>query len=83
MAKARAPRAGPKVYAKQLVIEVPKAMLEEAAQQAWPDLVTLAEGAGWRVRDTDDYLWCSKDHALLRQGTDEMRGIPVLLFQNW
>ena len=45
MAKARAPRAGPKVYAKQLVIEVPKAML--------------------------------------RQGTDEMRGIPVLLFQNW
>ena len=83
MAKVRPTGAGPKVYAKALIIEVPKAMLQEAAQQSWDDLVAMAQAAGWRTRDTDDYLWCSKDMALLREGHDEMRGLPVLLFQNW
>ena len=75
----------PKVYAQSLLIEVPRAMLQEAAQQGWDDLVAMAEAAGWRTKDTnvDNYQWCAKEHALLREGSDEMRGIPVLLFQNF
>ena len=65
------------------LVEVPRAALQEAGQLAWPELREMAASAGWRVLHRSDYLWCSKDHALLREGFGEMRGIPVLLFQNW
>jgi len=65
------------------VIEVPRAALMEAATMSWPDPVAMAAGAGWRCETTEATGWCRRDHALLRQGLDEMRGIPVLLYQNW
>jgi hypothetical protein len=66
-----------------LQVEVPRDLLQEAAQLSWADVVAMASSAGWRTKTTEDHLWCAKDHALLREGYDEMRGIPVLLFQNW
>jgi hypothetical protein len=68
---------------REVKVEVPRAALADAAQCSWTDLLAMAEAAGWRVQTTDTYLWCADDHALLREGLDEMKGIPVLHYQRW
>jgi hypothetical protein len=73
----------PKDFKAVPLVEVPQATLLETAQLAWPEVLAMAEAAGWRVETRSDYLWCAPKHALLREGYDEMRGIPVLLYQNW
>jgi hypothetical protein len=68
---------------REVKVEVPKAALADAAQSSWADLLAMAEAAGWRIETSDSYAWCKPDHALLREGLDEMRGIPVLHYQRW
>lgn len=75
------PRA--KEFDARLLVEVPRAALEDASTMAWDELVAMAESAGWRTRVADDWLWCAIDHALLREGIGAMQGIPVLHFQKW
>lgn len=77
------PKKKPVVTATTTLVEVPRAALHEAAMMTWPDLLVFAEGAGWRVQLSNDWLWCAPDHALLRAGRDEMHGLPVLRYQNW
>ena len=64
-------------------IEVPRAMLEEASALSWPDLMSMAGEAGWRLQRGADIHWCRDDHALLRDGLDRMKGTPVLAYQKW
>jgi hypothetical protein len=66
-----------------VMVEVPKADLGLAQELTWGEVLDLAAQSGWRVRTETAWTWCAKDHALLREGSDEMKTIPVLLFQNW
>ena len=68
---------------REVKVEVQRAALADAAQCSWTDLLAMAEAAGWRTETSDSYAWCKPDHALLREGLDEMRGIPVLHYQRW
>lgn len=67
----------------KLLIEVPRDAIERAGNHDWADLIVTAKKEGWRVQDTPNFSWCRPGHALLREGRDEMRGIPVVHYQNW
>lgn len=83
MAKKLPRTAPPPAPGPQTLVQVPSACVRDACTMTWPELVAYAPSVGWRVRsDTSDYRWCEKGHALLRQGRDEMKGIPVLLYDN-
>jgi hypothetical protein len=67
----------------KVVIEVPRAALPDVMTLAWDAVQAQAARAGWRVQRTEAFDWCKADHALVREGSDEMRGIPVLYYQRW
>lgn len=65
------------------LIEIPRAALADALTLPWATLVQQAPSVGWTVKASNDHRWCAKDHALVREGCDEMRGIPVVYFEHW
>lgn len=84
MANKRIPKGPPpQPRGAETMVEVPSACVLDASTMSWEELVTYAPSVGWRVRhDTSEFRWCAPGHALLRQGRDEMKGIPVLLYDN-
>lgn len=63
------------------LVQVPKADLVAATQMSWGALVTHARTVGWVIRDSADFSWCEKGCVLLRNGRDEMEGLPVLFYE--
>jgi hypothetical protein len=64
-------------------VEVPRAALMDAASCSWPDLLAMAEAAGWRIESNADEYWGAVEHAIFREGDDRLRGFPVLHLQKW
>jgi hypothetical protein len=75
----RVPR--PETDSVKTLVQVPKAEVLAATQMTWSDLLKHAHAHGWEVRETTDFEWCAKGHTLLREGRDEMEGLPVLLYE--
>lgn len=75
--------AGAEVDTVRRVVQVPRACLPDALTLSWPELESHAPSVGWVVKNTAAFSWCAKDHALLREGRDELKGIPMLFYQNW
>jgi len=67
----------------KLLVEVPRAALPEALTLTWDGLVAQAASAGWVAKVSDRFDWCKAEHALVREGTDEMAGLPCLYYQRW
>ena len=70
---------------KTVLVEVPRASLDDVMVMDWDDVVLKAERERWRMQDTADYYWCAKDHALVRKAIPGgmLDGLPVLCFQNY
>jgi hypothetical protein len=81
--KARTPREKPTHSQAQVRVQVPRDDAPMAYELTWDEVVALAEQSGWTVRTDSTWGWCEKGHCLLRNGQDEMKGIPVLFYQNW
>jgi hypothetical protein len=79
----RPPKPEPTHSQAQQLVQVPKADVEMAYELRWDQVLDLAQQHGWRVRVDREWGWCEKGHTLLRNGTDEMKGIPVVFYQNW
>lgn len=73
----------PKRCDRSLMVEVPRADVSSACQLPWDELMALAEREGWRTKASANPTWCRPDHALLREGFDDFRGIPCLHYQGW
>jgi len=67
----------------KVLVEVPRAAVPDAMTLPWAEVLTSAAQLGWVVKKDASHFWCRPDHALLREGSDEMRGIPVLYHQRW
>jgi hypothetical protein len=65
------------------LIEVPRAALPDVLAQTWDGVVAEAAQAGWVSKTSDRFDWCRPDHALVREGSDEMKGLPCLYYQRW
>jgi hypothetical protein len=63
------------------LVQVPKDEVVAATQMSWRDLLKHAHAVGWVVRDSADFSWCAKGHTLLREGREELEGLPVLLYE--
>jgi hypothetical protein len=64
-------------------IEVPRDDVGLVNELSWAEALDLAAESKWTVRTDSAWGWCAKDHALFREGDDEMKTIPVLLYQNY